>query len=41
VLIDLERVDPVQLPMELAISAVTMAELAVGPPTADPAERAR
>jgi predicted nucleic acid-binding protein len=42
VLIDLERLDPAQLPLELAISAITMAELAAGPhATADPAERAR
>ena len=31
VLFDLERVDPARLPLELAISAVTMAELAAGP----------
>ena len=42
VVIDLERVDPSHLPAELAISAVTLAELAAGPhATADPAERAR
>jgi predicted nucleic acid-binding protein len=42
VVIDLERVGPAQLPVELAISAITMAELAAGPhATADPAERAR
>ena len=42
VVIDLERVDPVSLPQELAISVVTLAELAAGPhATADPAERAR
>lgn len=41
-IIDLELVDPTDLPMELAVSAVTMAELAAGPhATADPAERAR
>jgi predicted nucleic acid-binding protein len=40
--IDLERLDPAQLPLELAISAISMAELAAGPhATADPAERAR
>jgi predicted nucleic acid-binding protein len=40
--IDLERVDPADLPEEFAVSAVTMAELAAGPhATADPAERAR
>lgn len=31
VLIDLERLDPSQLPMELAVTAITMAELAAGP----------
>jgi predicted nucleic acid-binding protein len=42
VVIDLERIDPADLPRELAISAVTLAELAAGPhATADPAERAR
>lgn len=42
VLIDLERLAPSDLPDELAISAVTMAELAAGPhATRDPAERAR
>ena len=42
VVIDLERIDPRQLPSELAISAVTLAELAAGPhATADAAERAR
>jgi predicted nucleic acid-binding protein len=42
VVIDLERVDPADLPTELAISAVTLAELAAGPhATADAAERAR
>jgi hypothetical protein len=42
VLIDLERLDPAQLPLELAVSAITMAELAAGPhATADPMERAR
>jgi predicted nucleic acid-binding protein len=41
-LIDLERLDPADLPTELAISAVTLAELAAGPhATADTAERAR
>ena len=41
-MIDLERIDPIDLPVELAISAVTLAELAAGPhATADPAERAR
>lgn len=40
--IDLGRVDPAVLPSEVAISAVTLAELAAGPhATADPDERAR
>jgi predicted nucleic acid-binding protein len=42
VIIDLERVDPEQLPIESAVSAITMAELAAGPhATQDPDERAR
>ncbi len=42
VVIDLDRIDAGQLPTELAISAVTLAELAAGPhATADPEERAR
>ena len=42
VIIDLDVIDQALLPRELAISAVTLAELAVGPHTAnDPAERAR
>ena len=42
VVIDLELVEPGDLPLELAVSAITMAELAAGPhATADPAERAR
>ncbi len=42
VVIDLELIDPAALPSELAISAVTLAELAAGPhATADVAERAR
>jgi predicted nucleic acid-binding protein len=42
VVIDLERIDAGQLPSELAISALTMAELAAGPhATRDSAERAR
>ena len=42
VVIDLELIDSSELPSELAVSAVTMAELAAGPhATADPAERAR
>ena len=41
VLIDLERIDRETLPEELAISAVTLAELAAGPhATEDRAERA-
>lgn len=42
VVIDLERVAPDVLPAELAVAAVTMAELAAGPhATDDPTERAR
>lgn len=42
VIIELERLDSAQLPAELAISAVTLAELAAGPyATADRAESAR
>ncbi|MEP7115371.1 MAG: type II toxin-antitoxin system VapC family toxin [Ilumatobacteraceae bacterium] len=42
VIIDLERLDPDQLPIESAVSAITMAELAAGPhATQDPDERAR
>jgi len=42
VIIDLERLDPEHLPIESAVSAITMAELAAGPhATDDPAERAR
>ena len=42
VVIDLQDLDPGGLPSELAISAVTMAELAAGPhATTDPNERAR
>jgi len=41
VVIDLERLDATALPAELSISAITLAELAVGPHTATtPAERA-
>lgn len=41
VLIDLERIDPHVLPAQLAISAVTLAELAAGPhATSDSIERA-
>ena len=42
VVIDLGRIDPSDLPAELAISTITLAELAAGPhATADSAERAR
>jgi predicted nucleic acid-binding protein len=42
VVIDLERIDTASLPAEVAVSAVTMAELAAGPhATTDPEERAR
>jgi len=42
VVVDLERIEPADLPPEIAVSAVTLAELAAGPhATADPAERAR
>ena len=42
VVIDLELIERADLPPELAVSAITMAELAAGPhATADPAERAR
>jgi len=42
VVIDLERLDPTQLPIESVVSAITMAELAAGPhATQDPDERAR
>ena len=42
VLIDLDRLDPAQLPGEIAISAITLAELAAGPhATTDSDERAR
>lgn len=42
VVIDLERIDPSDLPIEVAVSAVTLAELAAGThATADPTERAR
>lgn len=41
-LVDLDLIDPADLPWEPAISAITTAELAAGPHgTADPAERAR
>jgi predicted nucleic acid-binding protein len=42
VVIDLERIEAVDLPVEIAVSALTMAELAAGPhATTNPAERAR
>lgn len=42
VVIDLEQLQPDQLPSQVAVSAVTMAELAAGPAaTDDVAERAR
>ena len=42
VVIDLDHIDAEQLPIELAISALTMAELAAGPhATADAGERAQ
>ena len=42
VVIDLERIDTASLPSEVAVSALTMAELAAGPhATTDPDERAR
>jgi hypothetical protein len=42
VVIDLDRIDPVTLPVEVAVTAITMAELAAGPhATTDPAEKAR
>lgn len=40
--VDLDDIDPDDLPLEMAISALTMAELAAGPHAAgDPVERAR
>jgi len=42
VVIGLEQLDSEQLPMEMAVSAITMAELAAGPhATDDPDERGR
>ena len=42
VVIDLDELDPSQLPVEVAVSAVTMAELAAGPhATKDPDVRGR
>ena len=41
-IIDLEHIAPGDLPVEIAVSAITMAELAAGPhATTDAAERAR
>jgi predicted nucleic acid-binding protein len=42
VVLDLEHIEPSRLPIEVAISAITMAELAAGPhATPNPEERAR
>lgn len=42
VIIDLAALEPARLPREVAVSAITMAELAAGPhATTDPEERAR
>ncbi len=42
VIIDLEQIEQADLPLELAVSAITMAELAAGThATSEPAERAR
>jgi predicted nucleic acid-binding protein len=42
VVIDLEHIEPFKLPLEVAVSTVTMAELAAGPhATSDSEERAR
>ena len=42
VVIDFERLDPTMLPLEIAVSTLTIAELAAGPhATADLQERAR
>lgn len=42
VVVDLERIHPSLLPSEVAISSITLAELAAGPnATDDPAERSR
>ncbi len=42
VVIDLEQLDPLLLPVEIAVSSITMAELAAGPhATSDANERAR
>jgi predicted nucleic acid-binding protein len=42
VVIDLDKIEPHELPVEVAISAITLAELAAGPHVnTDPEERAR
>lgn len=42
VVIDLEQIEPSRLPLEVAVSTITMAELAAGPhATTDSEERAR
>ena len=42
VIVDLDRIDPEQLPDEPSVCAITLAELAAGPhATSDPDERAR
>lgn len=42
VIVDLDELDPLQLPISVAVSALTLAELAAGPhATDDPAERGR
>ena len=42
VVIDLNEIDPDLLPVEMGVTAITMAELAAGPhATSDPDERAR
>ncbi len=42
VVVDLDLLDAAQLPVEVAISVITLAELSAGPAaTTDPAERAR
>jgi predicted nucleic acid-binding protein len=42
IVLDLEHIDPADLPVEIAVSIITMADLAAGPhATADSAERAR
>jgi predicted nucleic acid-binding protein len=42
IVIDLELIEPADLPLEFAVSAITMAELAAGPhATGDAKERAR